>query len=108
MKWLKDAYLDVVVLLIILTYAIYPSGVLNIVLWVYTGLLLISKLLIFVMPTLNSKANKTSAPPLFYHIIYGLTVAILIYIKNYYLGSAWIVIWIVSVISLLKTRKPKT
>lgn len=108
MKWLKDAYLDVVVLLIIITYVVYPNDVLNIILWVYTVLLLISKLLTFVMPTLNSKANKTSAPPLFYHIIYGLTVGILFYAENNYLGGAWIVIWVISVISFLKTNKPKS
>jgi len=107
MKWLKDAYLDIVVLLIIVSYAFYPNDVLNIVLWVYTALLLISKLLTFVMPTLNSKANKTSAPPIFYHIIYGLTVAILFYAENFYLAGAWIVIWVVSVISFLNTKKSK-
>lgn len=108
MKWLKDAYLDVVVLLIIALYAFYPNDVLNIVLWVYTALLLISKLLTFVMPTLNSKANKTAAPPLFYHVVYGLTVAILFYAENLYLGAAWIIIWAVSVISFLKTKKSKS
>lgn len=108
MKWLKDAYLDIVVLLIIASYAVYPNDVLNIILWVYTALLLISKLLTFVMPTLNNKANKTSAPPLFYHIIYGLTVAILFYAENFYLGGAWVVIWVVSVISFQKTRKSKS
>ncbi|MFP8488220.1 hypothetical protein ACKGJO_03895 [Gracilimonas sp. Q87] len=108
MKWLKDAYLDVVVLLIIALYAFYPNDVLNIVLWVYTVLLLISKLLTFVMPTLNSKANKTSAPPLFYHLVYGLTVAILFYVENLYLGGAWILIWGVSVISFLNTKKSKS
>jgi hypothetical protein len=108
MKWLKDAYLDIVVLLIIASYAVYPNDVLSIILWVYTALLLISKLLTFVMPTLNSKANKTSAPSLFYHIIYGLTVGILFYAENFYLGGAWIVIWVVSVISFQKTSKSKS
>lgn len=108
MKWLKDAYLDIVVLLIIALYAVYPNDVLNIVIWVYTALLLISKLLTFVLPTLNSKANKTSAPPIFYHIIYGLTVGIFYYADNLYLSGAWIVIWIVSVISFLKTNKTKS
>lgn len=105
MKWLKDAYLDIVVLIVIASYAMYPNDVLNIVLWVYTALLLISKLLTFVMPTLNSKANKTSAPPIFYHIIYGLTVAILFYAQNFYLGGAWVLIWIVSIIGFLNTKK---
>lgn len=107
MKWLKDAYLDVIVLLFIVSFAVYPNDVLEVVLWVYTALLLLSKFLVFSMPSLQRKANKTETPEWFYHIIYGLTVGILFYIGNYYLGGAWLVIWIVSVISFTSAKKPK-
>lgn len=105
MKWLKDAYLDVVILLFIVLFAVYTTNVLEVILWVYTSLLLLSKVLAFFMPSLQRKANKTSAPPLFYHVIYALTVAIFIYMVKYYLAGAWLIIWIVSVISFFYAKK---
>ncbi len=105
MKWLKDVYLDLVVLLLIALFAVYTSSVFEIILWVYTALLLLSKVLTFVMPSLQKKANKTSAPPFFYHVIYALTVAIFLYITKYYLAGAWLVIWILSIVSFAKTKK---
>lgn len=105
MGWIKDAYLDVIVLLFIVVFALYANTVLEVVLWVYTSLLLLSKILAFFMPSLQQKANNTKAPPLFYNIIYALTVAILIYSDNYYLGGAWAVIWIVSIFSSNSSKK---
>lgn len=105
MGWIKDAYLDVIVLLFILVFAMYENTVLEVVLWVYTSLLLLSKVLALFMPALQKKANNTTAPPLFYNVIYAITVAILIYSGNYYLGGAWGVIWIVSVFSFNSPKK---
>lgn len=105
MDWIKDAYLDIIVLLFIVVFALYANTVLEVVLWVYTSLLLLSKILAFFMPALQKKANNTTAPSLFYNIVYALTVAILIYSHNYYLGGAWAVIWIVSIFSSNSSRK---
>lgn len=107
MAWLKDAYLDLMVLLLIVVYAVYLNNILEVVLWVYTSLLLFSKILAFFMPSLQQKANKTSAPALFYHIIYALTVAIFIYISDFYLAGVWCVIWIVSIFGSPRTNKKK-
>ncbi len=108
MTWLKDVYLDVVVLLVIALFALYTNSILEVIIWVYTGLLLLSKILALFMPSLQQRANKTTAPNLFYHLIYALTVGIFFYIQNYLLGVAWIVIWIVSVISLSSSKKKTT
>jgi|AntRauTorcE11897_2_1112592.scaffolds.fasta_scaffold03375_2 hypothetical protein len=108
MTWIKDAYLDVIILLFIVVFAFYANTVLEVVLWVYTSLLLLSKILALFMPALQKKANKTTAPPVFYHVIYGLTVGILAYSSNYYLAGAWLTIWIVSVISLNSSKKKTT
>ncbi|MEX0724302.1 MAG: hypothetical protein WD357_02825 [Gracilimonas sp.] len=108
MTWIKDAYLDVIILLFIVVFAFYANTVLEVVLWVYTSLLFISKILAFFMPSLQRKANNTTAPQIFYHIVYGLTVGILVYSNNYYLAGAWLAIWIVSVISLNSSKKKPT
>ncbi len=105
MNWIKDAYLDVIVLLFILVFALYENTVLEVVLWVYSSLLLLSKILAFFMPALQKKANNSTAPPLFYNVIYALTVGILVYSGNYYLGGTWGVIWIVSVFSSNSLKK---
>lgn len=104
MGWIKDAYLDVIIVLFFILFVVYPNNILEVVLWVYTALLLLSKILALFMPSLQRKANKTEAPPLFYHIIYAITVGLLFYSQSYYLGSAWCVIWLVSVISM-KSQK---
>lgn len=105
MGWIKDAYLDVIVLLFIIVFAFYGNTVLEVVLWVYTSLLLLSKVLAFFMPALQRKANNTTAPPLFYNVIYALTLGILIYSGNYYLAGAWGVIWMVSIFSSNSSKK---
>ncbi len=100
MDWLKDAYLDVIILLFIILFAFYPNSVLEVVLWVYTGLLLLSKVLAIFMPSLQQKANKTNAPSLFYHVIYALTIGVFLFVQHYYFAGSWAIIWIISVINL--------
>lgn len=107
MAWFKDVYLDIIVLLVVALFAFYGNTVLEVVLWVYTGLLLLSRILTFFMPSLQRKANSTQAPTLFYHVIYAATVALLIYSAHYYLGGAWGIIWIVSAVSSFSKNKKK-
>jgi|AntDeeMetagen681_2_1112603.scaffolds.fasta_scaffold27016_2 hypothetical protein len=96
MAWLKDAYLDILVLILILAFAFYTNNIFEVVIWVYTGLLLLSKILVFFMPSLKRKANQTNVPPIFHHIIYALTVIIFLYIGKYFFTGAWLIIWITS------------
>ena len=107
MAWLKDAYLDVVVLLLIVVFAVYTNNILEVVLWVYTGLLLLSKVIAFFMPALQKKANQTEAPPIFYHGIYALTITIFLYIGKYYLVIAWALIWLASFVGSGNNKKKK-
>ena len=105
MAWLKDAYLDIIVLLVVAIFAFYGHTVLEVILWVYTALLLLSRIFTFFMPSLQRKANSTEAPTLFYHIVYAATVALMIYSAHFYLGGAWGIIWIISTVSSLSKKK---
>jgi hypothetical protein len=105
MAWLKDVYLDIVILLFIILYAILVNQVLEVVLWVYTALLILSKVLSLFIPSLQRKAGNTEAPILFYHIIYALSAGIFFYASNYYLGGAWLVVWALSVVNLSSMKK---
>ncbi len=107
MAWLKDVYLDFIVLLVIAVFAIYEGNILHVILWVYTCLLLLSKILALFMPSLRRKAEKTNAPAYIYHSIYGITVAILAYTGYYFLAGTWAIIWLVSFVNSPTVRKKK-
>jgi len=107
-NWLKDALLDVLALVLIIVYSITQNNVLEIVLWVYTALLLLSKILFLSTNFFHAKADKSKVPDYFYHIIYFLSLASLVYSSNYFLLSAWAIIWILSAYPKIKARHSKT
>ena len=105
MAWIKDSVLDFAVLILIGVFAFTSNDVIQIILWVYTGILLLSKILYFFVGYLKTKAQKTSTPDWVYHIVYLLGIALFAYSTNYYLAGAWFLIWILSLIPTLKTTK---
>jgi hypothetical protein len=105
MKWIKDSILDLVFLIVILSTLFFPSNTSFIIIWVYTGLLIVSKLLALFMPALQKRASKTSTPNWVYHLIYATSFGALLYIQKWYLATAWAVIWIISVILLSMQAK---
>ena len=108
MNWIKDAVVDVIILLVIAIYAITLNEILQVVIWVYTGLLFISKLLAFFMPSLQRRANKSTVPDYIYHIIYALTVGMFVYAQDFYFAGAWGIIWIFSLIQSISSGKNKS
>ncbi len=104
MNWIKDAFLDVAVLLIIIILSYFKYPALEIILWVYTILLLLSKILAFFVGFLQSKVSNTNVPEWFYHVIYISSIALLVYVKFYYLGTAWFLIWILSAVYSFKSK----
>lgn len=97
MKRLKDIYLDIVVLVLVFLFAAKAYHWLAILLWIYTSLLLLSKVLALFMPALSKKA-KSEIPVFIYHIIYLLIVFTFVFGAHYYFAAAWFVIWILSTI----------
>ena len=105
MSKLKDSVLDLVFLVVILSTLFYPSDTSFIIIWIYTGLLIVSKVLAVFMPALQKRASKTSTPNWVYHLIYAVSTGALLYINRWYLAIAWAAIWILSVILLSKQAK---
>ncbi len=105
MSWIKDTILDLIVLLTIISLIFFKSNTIIIALWAYTCLLLVGKVLALFMPSLKRRSDKTSTPEWFYHIIYVSSIAILLYLQEYYLCGAWFIVWILSIISSNKTTK---
>lgn len=104
MNWIKFTFLDIVVLILISTFVFTSKDVLEIIIWIYTGILLVSKILYFFVGYLQKKAGNTEAPDWFYHLIYILSFVLLAYSQNYYLAASWAVIWILSTLSTLKKK----
>ncbi len=98
MNWVKEALLDILSVIAIISFAITSNDTLYVAIWVYTGILLLSKILFFFVNFLQFKAKKTSVSDWFYHIVYVLTIIILTYSKSYYLTGIWVLIWILSII----------
>lgn len=94
--WIKDTLVDLISLTLVVIYSITQNNVIEIVLWIYTALLLIGKILYFTFPYLKKKAQKSRVPDSFYHLIYFLTVLALIFSTNFYLTAVWAIIWILS------------
>ena len=107
MSWIKNALLDILALLLIFALAITANEVLFAIIWVYTGILLIGKILYFFVDFLQTKAQKTDVPDWFYHINYALSVAILAFTGNYYITGAWILVWVLSIVPLIKNTRNK-
>lgn len=103
--WIKDALLDLIVLVVIAVYTYYQNSVLEIVIWVYTSLILISKILFFFVGFLRTKANTTTVPDLFYHIVYAISVTLLAISDNYYLTGAWLMVWGLSFYASISAKK---
>lgn len=108
MNWIKNALLDIIALIIIVAFAITANEVLLIIIWVYTGILLIGKILYFFVDFLQTKAQKTDVPDWFYHINYAVSIAVLAFTGNYYITGSWVLIWILSIMPAIKNARKKT
>ncbi|HAW81550.1 MAG TPA: hypothetical protein DCX27_18730 [Balneola sp.] len=102
MNWFKDSILDLVFMGVIISTLFFPSNTSFIILWVYTGLLLLSKVLALFMPSLQKRASKTSTPNWVYHIISAVSLQTLLFIQKWYLAGSWAIIWLLSIVLLTK------
>lgn len=105
MNWLKDSLLDILFLGVILSTLFYPSNISFIIIWVYTVLLITSKLLALFMPSLQKRASKTRTPNWVYHTIYAFSLGALIFVGKWYLAATWAIIWGLSIVLLSKQTK---
>lgn len=105
MSWLKDSVLDIIFMGVIISTLFFPSNTAFIIIWVYTSLLLISKVLALFMPFLQKKAAKTNTPNWVYHLIYAVSFSSLLYIQKWHLAATWALIWILSIFLHSKQNK---
>lgn len=96
MKWISQVIVDLIVLITTIAYLFISSEVLYYILWGYTALMLLSRILYYFVDFLRLKAKNTDVPLWFYHLNYALISIALASSASYYLMTAWILIWILS------------
>lgn len=105
MSWLKESLVDCIALLIIFIYSFWFNNILEILIWGYSILLLLGKILYFFVSFLKDRPTKNTVPFWFYNLVYFLLCGLLFYSKNIYLGVTWIIIWGLSLLAFYQKKK---
>lgn len=95
MKWLKYAWFDLAVTGFIVFVAIQDLAWGATVLWIYSGLMLVLKVVSLSMQgVLNlAKRGESSIPQGVLHVLYAVNVAILVGVAWWGLSVLWLAIW---------------
>lgn len=105
MRLLKASGLDIAVLILIGVSGFFNLDGLFIAIWIYTGLLLSGKVVALLSPSLFKKVNTPDVPGWVYHLLYGATIITLLLFEQRYLAGVWVLIWVLSTISVYKSRE---
>lgn len=95
MQWLKNIAVDLLATLVIAIVVFFDTLLLEYVLYIYTVLMVIARLVSLLNSDFRSITRKkiTEAPQWIYHLLYALNVAFLAYGGFYLTGAAWVFIW---------------
>ena len=106
MKFLRHATIDIAITIFIVIAVFVNSNVLNIALAILTVLLLLARLSVLSNKEMSKQLSKKqkNVPDLFYHILNGINVALLLGGQKWLLAAAWCVIWYLSWKTLTSAR----
>ena len=106
-KILKESFVDIIATVAIIGSIFYQNDTYIIILWVYTGLILLGKIMALFMPSLAHRASKSTqdAPAWVFHVFYALSCACFLYIGKWYLAGAWILVWSISIYTFYFSKK---
>jgi len=95
MTWLKEVVVDIVATILIIIAVFINQPVLTGIILGYTGLLLITKLIVYFGDSFLNMMNKskTSAPDWFSHMLYAINTGMLFIFNWWYAGAGWVIIW---------------
>lgn len=112
MGWLKNAVIDIAVtiLIVLVTVNALPEWADWVVL-IYTPFILLLKATSFFGGIKVKPPQGADAPPVwFFHVLYAINVAVLLYSQWWLVGGAWVLIWVLSFLleqPSKKTASPK-
>jgi len=106
MKFIKQAFIDIIATLVIVSSVFLPNNILLIIIWVYTALLLVGKISAVALPSLQKRAEKAAdtVPDWFYHLTYLICSVSFAVANEWYLMVCWIIIWVLSIISNIRGK----
>lgn len=101
MDWLKEIVVDVFALVIIAFTVFYNQIILTYVVYTYTVLMVLARLFSLLSENFEAITQKkvSQAPIWVYHLIYAVTIIVLLYSKWYITAAGWGFIWISAVIA---------
>ncbi len=104
MTWIKNAVIDVAITAVIVAYTLTLAAWGWWIIAIYTPLMLLLKIFALSGAAVNVQRKADSVPSWFYHVLYGLNVALLLYSAFVYAAIGWAAIWILSTIAESQSR----
>lgn len=106
MDWIKQVIVDIGAFIVIIIAVSTDNTYLAYVVYSYTILMALARLLSLLSSNLRSLSIKGSAtvPVWFYHITYAATLLLLLVFEWYITSAGWIFIWIAAIIAYKKDR----
>lgn len=109
MSWLKDVIVDIAVSIFIVSAVLLQDPWMRYVIWAYTGLMLIAKLVVLTGDSFSQIAKKarSDAPDWFSHLLYAVNTIALFVGQWWYAAVAWALIWLFSYLAQRKHGEGK-
>ena len=98
MSWIKNAIVDIAITIMIVLMIFVGVDWMYWVLVIYTGFMVLIKIVGLLGPAIKSKVSSETPPNWFYHLLYGMNVGLLASFQYWPLAGGWVLIWILSVI----------
>jgi hypothetical protein len=108
MSWIKNALIDIAVTIIIVVYALTSATWGWWIIAIYTPLMLLLKVIALSGAAASVQRKADDVPSWFYHVLYGVNLAMLLYASYTNAAIGWAAIWILSAIAESKNRPRKT
>lgn len=98
MRWLKNVVVDIAATILVVFTVVSALEWAYWLLAVYTGFMVIVKIIGLLGPAVKSKKTDETPPDWFYHVLYAVNVIVLAYGKYWLLAGGWGLIWVLSIV----------
>lgn len=110
MKWIKNVLIDVAVTIMIVLAATLDLTWARWVVLIYTPLMLILKIVVFLgSRSLSQLKQKSDGVPIwFYHVLYAANLTVTAIDQWWIIAGGWALIWLLSIASDMRLRPAAT
>lgn len=109
MSWIKELIVDLAVTVLIIVAVILSDPWMKYVIWVYTGIMLLTRIVVFSSDSFIQIVNKSKnkAPDWVAHLLYATNTLVLLYFSWWYAAGGWAAIWLFSYLTQRKLKARK-